>query len=193
MKDIESAPVRNLSSARRTGLLLGLGLFAAAATASASLMVAMDLSELTQEADRIVVASVLSVQSEWDSSHRRILSRIEIKVEEAWKGEVMGDGRLTLVQPGGMADDVEMIVHGMPRFSLGERAVLFLAGETRPVVVGMAQGKRSLRWDSGGRRWMAQAVDRMGLLAKDARSPATVDPPMPLEQLRQRVRALINK
>src|SRR5262245_10630019 len=113
----------------RPGFLLAAGLAATAAApaARASLVMALDLPGLVAQADRIVVAEVLEVRSAWDAGHRRILSTIQLSVAESWKGGSPG-GRLTLVQPGGTADGTEMIVHGLPRFHAGERAVLFLRG-----------------------------------------------------------------
>jgi hypothetical protein len=184
--------MRNPLVRRRSGWLAFASVLVAAATASASLMVVMDLDELTGEADRIVVASVLSVRGEWDSKRTRIVSRIELQVEEAWKGEVGGDGRLTIVQPGGTVGDVEMTVHGMPRFSAGERSLLFLAGRTRPAVLGMAQGRRPLRWDVAGRRWMALPPDRGGVVRRDGAAVAP-EPALPLDELRRRVRSLIER
>lgn len=163
-----------------------------AAPASASLLMAMDLPELASQADRVVVARVLSVRSEWDASHARILSRIELQVEEAWKGEVPGDGRLTVVQPGGSVDDVELTVHGMPQFKVGDRSVLFLTGSTRPTVVGMAQGHRPLRWDALARRWMAHPGLLSGLLRRDG-SAAAPPASLSLDELRERVRALVKR
>ncbi len=172
--------------------LVAVAVVLSAAKASGSLLLALDLSELTAQADRVVVANVVSVRSEWDASHQRILSRIELQVEEAWKGEVAGNGRLTVVQPGGTADDLEMTVHGMPRFKVGERNVLFLSGATRASVVGMAQGQRALRWDSQARRWMAHPGAHSGLIRRDG-SPASPATALPLDELRERVRALVER
>lgn len=153
---------------------------------------ALDLPELTSQADRVVVASVVSVRSEWDARHESISSRIELQVEEAWKGEVGGDGRLTVVQLGGAVGDIEMTVHGMPQFKVGDRSVLFLAGTTRSMVVGMGQGQRPLRWDPLARRWMAHPGARSGLVRRDG-SPAAPASALSLDELRERVRALVKR
>src|SRR5687768_16458969 len=96
--------------------------------AGASQVVAMDLAQLTQNAERIVVGEVTSVRSAWDQKRQRILSTIEVRVAEAWKGQMPIEGRMTIVQPGGVAEGIEMRVHGLPAFVPGERAVLFLRG-----------------------------------------------------------------
>ncbi len=168
-------------------------LFISALTRASSVL-ALDLSTLTARAERIVVGQVVSVKSEWDASHRNIHTRIELKVEECWKGVVPADGRLVIVQPGGSVDDIEMHVHGMPGFVPNERAVLFLAGQAAPAVVGMSQGKRSLRWESAGKRWMADGPDLSAVVRRDERGllqPVAPETSTPLDDLRRRVRALI--
>jgi hypothetical protein len=137
--------------------------------AAASLVQSLDLAELTAQADRIVVAQVVSASSEWDSSGRNIHTRIEITVEEAWKGSVAADGRIVIVQPGGSVGDIEMLVHGMPSFAPGEKAVLFLAGPAgAPRVLGMSQGKRPVRWDGAARRWVAESAEHSAVVRRDS-------------------------
>lgn len=164
--------------------------------AEASLVMALDLPELTTRADRIVVGEVMSVKSGWDRNRERILSTIEIQVAEVWKGATPGGtGRITVVQPGGVADGIEMKVHGMPAFAAGERAVLFLRGATGPVsIVGMGQGKRLLRFDTTAKRWMADAGDRSAVIKLGPQGkpdPTGADVPMSLDDLRKRVKALV--
>jgi len=191
----------NHPSARNTSLLLaglstlalGLGL---AAPAGASMVLALDLGELTQRSERIVVGEVMAVRSAWDSKRERILTTVELKVAEAWKGQMPGDRRITIVQPGGVADGIEMRVHGMPSFVAGERAVLFLrGGVSQPQsVVGMGQGKRGLRFDSASKRWMVDGGDRSAAVNLDLQGrprPVAPDPPLPLDELRRRVSTMV--
>ncbi len=150
----------------------------------------LDLAEMTNRADRIVVAQVVSTKSAWDAQHRFIHTTIELKVDEVWKGAAAEHE--TIVQPGGSVGDVEMRVHGMPQFTTGEKTLLFLAGQSAPRVVGMSQGKRSLRWT--GKQWMAEMAEHSALVRRDAQGrlqSATPEPAMGLEEIRQRVRALI--
>jgi hypothetical protein len=154
----------------------------------------LDLAELTARAERIVVAQVVSARSEWDASGRNIHTRIEIRVEEAWKGSDAPDQRLVIVQPGGTVGDIEMLVHGMPSFAPGEKAVLFLAGQGTPRVVGMSQGKRPLRWDGTAKRWVAESAEHSAVVRRDSHGglqPALPEPAVALDELRQRVRALV--
>ena len=123
----------------------------------ASLLTTMSLRELVVSSDRIVLARVVSVGTAWDASHRKILSTIDVDIEETWKGEPAS--RTSIVQPGGTVGDIEMAVGGMPRFASGERALLFLHGGVRPQIVGMSQGKRTLTRDTQSGRWFLQSPD----------------------------------
>jgi hypothetical protein len=152
----------------------------------------MDLAELTTGADQIVVGDVLSSsESAWDAEHRSIYSTVEIGVQESWKGSPPANGRIKIRQLGGTVGQIEMTVLGMPRFTPGERALVFLR---HTHVVGMSQGKRNIRWDSASKCWMVDAPDGTGALKValrgDSRSPEPSQGES-LDHLRERVRALV--
>ncbi len=179
---------------RLRSFALGLTALLVPSLAAGSLVQSLDLAELTARAERIVVAQVLSSKSDWDSAHRTIHTRIEIKVEEAWKGAVAPGERIVIVQPGGSVGNIEMRVHGMPGFVVGEKAVLFLAGEAAARVVGMSQGKRSVRWDGTAKRWVAEAAEHSAVVRRDSQGqvqPALPQPAAGLDELREQVRALV--
>jgi hypothetical protein len=178
-------------------LAVALASFALAPSARASLVVALELEALTAQADRVVVAEVTAVHCAWDAGHRRILSTVELHVAETWKGPAPADATLTIVQPGGTVDGIEMIVHGLARFAPGERAVLFLRGpQVRGLsLVGLGQGKRPLRFDAAGARWMVEGGDRSAAVRLESGrvQPAGPEPTLPLDELRRRVTALVRK
>ena len=183
---------------RRRAFPLGLapvlaGLCVAAPGAVASMARALDLTELTAAADQIVVADVLSARAAWDGAHQSIHTTVELAVAESWKGQPPADGRITIRNLGGAVGDIEMTVHGAPRFSAGERALLFLR---RSQVVGMAQGKRSLRWQATSRRWLVEPADRAGAFTFDEDGkprPAEAGPAESLDGLRSRIRNLVGR
>jgi hypothetical protein len=143
--------------------------------ARASIVVALDLPDLVREAERIAVVDVVSVRAAWDDKHERIFSTIELDVVENWKGAVLGSKRITMVQPGGTVDDISMVVTGMGRFSPGERSLVFLRGPAaRSQLVGMAQGKRPMRFETASRRWLVAPPDMAQL--KTVRRPGAVAP-----------------
>jgi hypothetical protein len=182
-----------MASLRRLVPMLTIAAFTVAALpfAMASIIRTMELAELTAAADQIVVADVLSAGSAWDNGHRNIYSTFEISVQESWKGTPPANGRIKIRQLGGTVGEIEMTVLGMPRFTPGERALLFLR---QAHVVGMGQGKRQLHWDSTGNRWMADPADRAGAHKVEMRGDShETEPSQPenLDHLRERVRALM--
>jgi len=160
----------------------------------ASLLRAMSLAELAQASDRVVVGNVVGVNAAWDLQHRKIISTIEVDVDETWKGQAGVNRRIAIVQPGGSVGDIEMTVHGMPSFSVGERALLFLQGHGRFQVVGMSQGKRSLAWDDVDKRWLVESPETEGVIDVGSRvslRQAKRQDPIPIGDLRDQVRRAI--
>lgn len=166
------------------------------ATARASLILALDLPAMVGRADRIAVVDVAAVRSEWNTSHDRIVTAIDLTVVDGWKGGLAAGAHLTIVQPGGTVGDVTTTVDGMPRFTPGERALVFLHGPpARATVVGLTQGKRPLRRDAATGRWIVRAPDRAGADFVRPRATAASAPifdrrDQPLDELRARVQAL---
>jgi hypothetical protein len=165
-------------------------------SAEASMLRSMSLAELVNEADDIVVAKVLSVAAAWDPAHRRILSTIEVDVEETWKGS-SESRHLTIVQPGGSVGDIEMTVHGMPTFSVAEKALLFLRRiAEREVVVGMSEGKRALRWSPTSNQWFVDSPDSACTVEVSPEGKirhAAAPPSVRLDAIRAEVRALVSE
>ena len=178
---------------RPLALSLVLAIVAGAAPAAlGSIARALDLAELVASAERIVVADVVSVESAWDRAHRNVHTTVELAVRESWKGDVPSSGRLTLRQLGGTVGEIEMSVLGAASFAPGERALLFLR---RQGLVGMAQGKRAVRWETAGRRWLVEPAERAGATLVDGRGqPRPQLPPSEsLTSLRSRVKLLVGE
>lgn len=171
--------------------------------AAASLVEAMDLAALTTAARRIVVGEVLSVSSAWDAERKRIYTTTVVRVAESWKGPGAPGTQLKVVQLGGSVGDIEMRVHGLSSFEVGERAVLFLGlppgGDPATAghyLVGLGQGKRPLRFDAPARRWLVDGGDRSAAFVRGVRGeiqPAASEPALPLDELRTRVRKLVSR
>ena len=176
--------------------IFALSLLCWASPARASLVLALDLPTLVTRSDHVAVVEVASVKADWDANHEQILSTIDLIVVESWKGDDAPASHITVVQPGGTVGDLTQTVHGMTRFVVGERAVVFLAGRPeRASVVGMAQGKRLVRRDAGSGRMVVHAPDRAGATFIRT-TPASSTAPVfdlharPLEDLRADVRSL---
>ena len=178
---------------KRFSLVPAFAALVVAPSARASLTPAMDLAELTETADQIVVAEVGKVECQWDKDHHTIFSTVDMQVHETWKGTPPADGKIALRQTGGAVGEIEMTVVGMPSFTVGERALLFLH---KARIVGMGQGKRHLRWEATGKRWLAAPADNSTAVHVDRRGQIMgVAPSAPesLDDLRSQVRALLEK
>jgi hypothetical protein len=166
-----------------------------ASSASATLILALDLPAMVGRADRIAVVDVVSVTASWNERHDRISTSIELKVVDCWKGGLAPGASLTIRQPGGTVDDFTTIVDGMPHFAPGERTLVFVHGPTdRATVVGLTQGKRPMHRDPSSGGWMVAAPDRAGADFVRPRSaagaPVIETHPRTLDALRTEVRAL---
>jgi hypothetical protein len=162
----------------------------------ASLVMALDTTELTKRADHIAVADVLSVQSAWDQSHKKIFTTIELSVVESWKGGAKPASHITVVQPGGTVGDISMTVFGMSQFTPGERTLVFLRGTTGAAgVVGMAQGKRPMSRDAGSGQWTVGTASSAGLervqLKGVAATRAEAQGPRSLDEMRGQVQQIL--
>jgi len=123
-------------------LVVAAGLFVWPSTGDATTVLKLDLEELTATSDRIVVGEVESIESLRHDG--RIVTDIELRVDEHWKGASDAPDSVTIRQPGGRIGDTVTRVHGMPRFREGEQTVLFLDGhpdQNLYSVTGLRQGK----------------------------------------------------
>lgn len=181
--------------------LFRLALFAVAASAAsparASLIVALDEPTLIERADTIAVVDVASVHAAWDDRHERIVTTAELTVVESWKGLAAPATRVVVSQPGGTVGDVTMTVFGLPPFSRGERALVFLHGPLDQAgVVGLAQGKRAVRPDPARARWLVAPPQRAGAAfvrraVAGPRPAAVASASRPLDDVRAEIRAEI--
>ena len=87
-------------------------------------VVPKDISELTAEANQIVIGDVVSVTSFWDDNHELINSRIVVAVDQYLVGE--GTGTEVMVMAGGTVDDTTLYVSVLPIFEEGDHVLLFL-------------------------------------------------------------------
>ncbi len=110
----------------------------------------MPLERLVREADLIVAARVLTVESRWvdeGAGGRTIRTMVSLAPGRVLKGTA--PSRLTLDLPGGTVGDTTLTVTDLPAFRDGDEAVLFLHREDGHLgLVGAFQGKFPVR---GGR------------------------------------------
>jgi hypothetical protein len=181
----------------------------AAPEARATQVLDLDLEGLCDRSSAVVIASVLKVESERIPGTQTIISRIELGVDDDWTTARPGWKalrRLTIQQLGGVADGIETRVIGMPRFVVGQRALLFVrkdsgispqSSDARFGVVGMMQGFRPLFRDAATGHWMVMPSDKSAAVRLNSRRTTEPDPGtenvLRVDDLKGRVRTLLGK
>lgn len=178
----------------RVAVLLGALLVGTALTPTrtgATTMIELDVPDLTLRSDAVIRGTVQNVQSRWSSDGMRIITEIEIGVDESMKGEA--GQSVKVVQLGGEVGDIGQRVDGLASFEKGEEVVLFLErqGTQRFQVSGMAQGKYRIERTQDKKAAFAVpeplgAVNLVDPLTFEPVEPKR--PPLDLESLRQQIR-----
>ena len=117
-------------------------------TPAAAMVVApRDFADLVARAEQIVVGTVTDVSAQPDASGAPF-TFVTLSDLTVLKGDV--GATLTLRFYGGTANGVMTWISDMPKFTAGERVVLFVAGNGRDVcpLVGVWQGRFAVRFDS---------------------------------------------
>ncbi len=180
----------------RRFLTLSLATAALASAASATTMRRLETRDLTLGSSEIVIGTVESARSRWDSNHRHIFTDVDVRVTRSLKGT--DSGRITLTQIGGEVDGVRYSIPGGPLFRPGEEALLFVWRDSRgrPQVNGLAQGKFDIERDAAtGRATVQRRVP--GFAVRDARRLATAEgasdaPGIPLDDLVREIQRTLN-
>lgn len=162
-------------------------------TARASVVEALDLASLVEEADSIVLARVIKSWSHYDD-HGRIVTDYQMQVERAEKGDATPGSAVIVRKLGGIVGDRGMRISGEPGYEDNELVLLFGKGGKaylRPV--GMGQGAMRIR-ETEGERWVRSDARGMSLVQKGASdksaAPAVVAP-RKLDDLLSEVHALV--
>ena len=142
------------------------------------------LAELGSESQLVVQGRVVDVESHWNDAGTKILTDIHIEVDRSFKGD--GADRVTVVQMGGVVDNVRMTVSGALAWSQNEEVVLFLEPSLPQAfrVAGFSQGKFSVERDlSTGRIFVTRPS--LGIEIVDAKRPDGASR-LPLDELLER-------
>ncbi len=110
-----------------------------------AILLERSVGELTTAADRILVADVLEIRSQFTPDRKSINTEITLAVDRVLKGKA--NAQETLILPGGRVGDFNLLVGGVPNFVVGERVLLFLDDSSEFAIAGMWQGKYSLSGD----------------------------------------------
>jgi hypothetical protein len=85
------------------------------------------IEELARQADVVVIGEVTAAAGEWDAARTNIVTRVRLERAEVLKGRPRSP--ITFTHLGGRVGDLESAVAGAARFTVGERALVFLAQE----------------------------------------------------------------
>jgi len=127
--------------------LLGLCLFSTAA--SATTVLEQTFPDLVHQAEVVAVGTVTGIQEQWDATRQAPLTKVTFANLTVLKGEP-GTENLTLEFLGGHFPDGRiLVVSGVPRFTIGEKTVVFSAGNQRDFcpLVGIWQGLLRVTFD----------------------------------------------
>ena len=131
---------------KRYGINAGLSvlLMMSLTTASwATTLLKMSIDKMSAEAAAVVVGEVEGMTSEWSPDQTTIFTTITVKVTDCVAGEC--SDTMLVKQRGGTVGEATLYIPGMPKFSQGQKVLLFLdhsyEGEAGYYsVVGMCQG-----------------------------------------------------
>jgi len=135
----------------RVPLLLGTVALAAslvATDAHATLARAVSFDEKVDNAAAIVLGRVVRTKSQWDPSHRWILTYSTFAVEQTLKGTAPAE--VTVVTPGGTVGDVVQSTIGIRPFREGDENVVFIKNTAAgPTMLDFDQGAYDVADDHG--------------------------------------------
>lgn len=190
----------------RAPLLLGataLAAFLIATDAHATLQRAIEFDQKVDQAAAIVLAKVARTHSQWDPSHRWILTYSTFTVEQTLKGPAPAE--VTLVTPGGAVGNVVQSTIGIRPFHEGDENVVFIKNTTAgPTVLYFDQGAYDVKADEHGEKMIvpvstgAVHVDTQRGTAVESEGPRTMrdftrDVHDSIERTRARQMQLVNK
>ena len=106
------------------GSLLMMAILAGTAQA---LMIPVPLDQLTNEAGAILAGRVTEISSAWTADGYTIVTDVQLRVEESWRGNMQQGDLVSLQVQGGIVGDIGIRVEHQPTFRHGENVVVFLA------------------------------------------------------------------
>ena len=131
---------------KRTAILL-VALLGGSFWAGATTLVRLDLDDLTGESSAVVYGKVTASRVEWNQARTLIYTVYTVEPTEYLKGRL--GPMFELYEPGGTLDGIQLSVGGVPSFSVGQEAVLFVWTDRQGQhqVTGFEQGAFPVRAD----------------------------------------------
>lgn len=121
----------------------------------ATTMFALDLRELSSNAEMIVQAKVTAIVTQWNKDSTAIFTYIRANIIDDMIGDDE-DNEIIIMQPGGHIGTLILAVDGTTTYSVGEENVLFLNKDANKpntyMTMGMFQGKYTIYTDHNNQR-----------------------------------------
>ena len=151
--------MKAMSASAAAVLLLG-----AVPAAHAMVVVQRDFADLVARAEQIVSGTVTDITQGPDATGTPT-TLVTLSDLTVLKGDV--GNTLTLRLYGGASGDVVVHIPDMPTFAVGDRTVLFVAGNGRDVcpLVGVWQGRFNVRFDPQRQTDVVETNDRQPVVA----------------------------
>jgi len=122
---------------------------AAAAPASATVLIEQDVEALSRASETVVHARVIDIASRWNQTRTLIETDVTLDVIRDLRGS--SRRHPVIVVPGGWVDGYRQVIDGAPQFDLNDEVVVFAqrdaAGRLR--VTGFFQGLSRVTRDEG--------------------------------------------
>lgn len=134
---------------RRLAIVLFIAVFisSVATLSHATQVVYKTPKQLGQESALVVQGKVGDVRSFWNAKRTKIFTETRIDIDQSYKGNASAS--VTLLQLGGVVDNVQVNVHGAVQWQAGEEVLLFLEPYINGTfhVSGFSQGKYRVERD----------------------------------------------
>ncbi len=134
-----------------------------------------ELPEMVERADTIVAGEVLDMRASWSADRSEIFTTVIFRPDRRFKS-----GEQSLIRfrvPGGTVGDTRLMITHSPVFSVGERALVFLRGDSGrlPRVVAGEAGKRHIRVTEDGEQAILPGFAIPGTGTGEIEGLATLD------------------
>jgi hypothetical protein len=146
---------------KRIAILMFVWLTAMQST-DATTLIRLDLDDLTGESSAVVYGTIVASRVEWNSSRNLIYTVYTVLAQEYFKNAL--GPVFELHEPGGTLDGIQLSVAGVPAFTVGQEAVLFVWTDPfgKHQVTGLQQGAFPVRTDPQTGAKVVERVVRLG-------------------------------
>ena len=162
-------------------------------SASATVLLPADFTEVVTGSSTIVFGRVVEVRSTLSGPRRVIESFVTVSVIQSLKGAA--GATVTFRVPNGQVGRYRRVLVGAPEFAAGDEVVVFLQGRAPavPSVFGLSQGVYRVTRDAGAGALVVPPVTGRGARAERVVRGDPVRRPMPVEAFAREVRAVLER